>query len=102
MASDLRSSEPAAMAPVALQHIDPDHPDHRDSVHQRLRANSSIMQVKKLLGMSLPPPLTISTSIESMPLPYLHLFTLAPIILMKQLLYLSISPADQNYVLISL
>jgi hypothetical protein len=38
---------------LVLQDRDPDHPDQRDSVHQRLRANSSIMQVKKLLGMLL-------------------------------------------------
>jgi hypothetical protein len=38
--------------------VDLDSPDHRNSVHQRLRANSSIMQVKKLLGMA-PLPLSI-------------------------------------------
>jgi hypothetical protein len=33
--------------------VDMDNDIHKNSVHQRLRANSSIMQVKKLLGMSI-------------------------------------------------
>ena len=28
------------------------HQMHRDGVHQRIRANSSIMDMKKILGMS--------------------------------------------------
>ena len=38
----------------AVEDIDVDGETHKNSVHQRLRANSSIMQVKKLLGMSFP------------------------------------------------
>jgi hypothetical protein len=38
---------PAAIVDEA---IDTDSADHRNSVHQRLRANSSIMNMKKLLG----------------------------------------------------
>ena len=34
----------------AIQH-DEGHEPHRDGVHQRIRANSSIMQLRKILGM---------------------------------------------------
>lgn len=37
-----------------VEEIDADNDVHRNSVHQRLRANSSIMQVKKILGMFMP------------------------------------------------
>jgi hypothetical protein len=37
-------------ASSAIESIDEDSTAHRNSVHQRLRANSTIMQVKKLLG----------------------------------------------------
>ena len=36
--------------------IDMEHEMHVNSVHQRLRANSSIMQVKKILGTSISIP----------------------------------------------
>ena len=39
----------------AVEDVDVDNDVHKNSVHQRLRANSSIMQVKKLLGMSMSP-----------------------------------------------
>jgi hypothetical protein len=42
---------PAQFPPVdAVEDIDVDNEMHKNSVHQRLRANSSIMQVKKILG----------------------------------------------------
>lgn len=34
----------------AIEDTEDDHIDKRNSVHQRLRANSSIMQLKKILG----------------------------------------------------
>jgi hypothetical protein len=40
----------AAEASSAIPTIDPESGTHLNSVHQRLRANSTIMQVKKLLG----------------------------------------------------
>ena len=36
-----------------VDEVDMDHEIHKNSVHQRLRANSSIMQLKKILGMSI-------------------------------------------------
>jgi hypothetical protein len=40
----------AAEASSAIEFVDDDSAAHRNSVNQRLRANSTIMQVKKLLG----------------------------------------------------
>jgi hypothetical protein len=42
----------ATEAPLPIHEgaLDPSHPTQKDSVHQRLRANSTIMQVKKLMG----------------------------------------------------
>ena len=34
--------------------FDEGHGMHRDGVNQRIRANSSIMELKKILGMKLP------------------------------------------------
>ena len=34
--------------------FDEGHEVNRDGVHQRIRANSTIMQLKKILGMSFP------------------------------------------------
>jgi hypothetical protein len=45
----MASSE--APLPIHDGDFDPSHPAQKDSVHQRLRANSTIMQVKKLMGM---------------------------------------------------
>jgi hypothetical protein len=45
--AETRSSMDASSA---IESIDEDSTAHRNSVHQRLRANSTIMQVKKLLG----------------------------------------------------
>jgi hypothetical protein len=53
--TDMVNIGQAALFPPedAMEEIDMDNDIHRNSVHQRLRANSSIMQVKKILGMSM-------------------------------------------------
>ena len=57
-----------AAAPISDDAIDLDGADHRNSVQQRLRANSSIMQLKKILGM--PSLLTVARCLRLLP-PYL-------------------------------
>ncbi|OJD31100.1 pyruvate carboxylase [Diplodia corticola] len=47
--TDLMADKTVSQAGVAVEDADDDHIDKRNSVHQRLRANSSIMQLKKLL-----------------------------------------------------
>ncbi|KAF2405616.1 pyruvate carboxylase [Trichodelitschia bisporula] len=49
--SDAKTAQdPSAWGSSAIDdEVDLDHPVHRNSVHQRLRANSSIMQLKKIL-----------------------------------------------------
>ena len=42
----------------AVQH-DEGHEPHRDGVHQRIRANSSIMQMRKILGTASHPSLEL-------------------------------------------
>lgn len=48
--TDLMADKTVIQAGAAVEDADDDHIDKRNSVHQRLRANSSIMQLKKLLG----------------------------------------------------
>jgi hypothetical protein len=50
----MAESRSSIEASSAIDSIDTDSADHRNSVHQRLRANSTIMQVKKLLGKLYP------------------------------------------------
>ncbi|KAL1621077.1 pyruvate carboxylase [Neofusicoccum ribis] len=47
--TDLMVDKTASQAAVAVEDAEDDHIDKRNSVHQRLRANSSIMQLKKIL-----------------------------------------------------
>ncbi|KAK0610282.1 Pyruvate carboxylase [Lasiodiplodia hormozganensis] len=47
--TDLMADKTVIQAGAAVEDADDDHIDKRNSVHQRLRANSSIMQLKKLL-----------------------------------------------------
>ncbi|KAH7062392.1 pyruvate carboxylase [Macrophomina phaseolina] len=47
--TDLMVDKNASQATPAVEDSEDDHIDKRNSVHQRLRANSSIMQLKKLL-----------------------------------------------------
>lgn len=54
MADLIVIGQPAQSPPEnAVEDNDIDSEMHRNSVHQRLRANSSIMQVKKILGKSI-------------------------------------------------
>jgi len=54
MADIVAVGQPAHFAPEdVVDDIDVEHEMHINSVHQRLRANSSIMQVKKILGTSI-------------------------------------------------
>jgi hypothetical protein len=46
--ADLASS--SAVPEQAIEEVEEMHTHVKNSVHQRLRANSSIMQLKKLLG----------------------------------------------------
>lgn len=48
--TDLMVDKTVSQAAVAVEDAEDDHIDKRNSVHQRLRANSSIMQLKKILG----------------------------------------------------
>ncbi|KAF4309676.1 putative pyruvate carboxylase protein [Botryosphaeria dothidea] len=47
--TDLMVDKTVSQAAVAVEDAEDDHIDKRNSVHQRLRANSSIMQLKKIL-----------------------------------------------------
>lgn len=52
MADTVLASRPAPEQAID-DAIDAEHDDVKNSVHQRLRANSSIMQMRKILGMYL-------------------------------------------------
>lgn len=47
------------------EHFDEGHEPHKHGVHQRIRANSTIMQMKKILG-AVPPISTQSPSPSNM------------------------------------